>query len=246
MGTSAFNSRSVYGAVAMDSSYGWYTFGPGAAVSSCSTTLRQCGLKPLSPPRISQARSISYSTNAGGSATPVYAADVRKTLVLSSSAGYTVYAVSSSTTAPGVGVIALLPFGVLPTSSLASATLLSTNTTTDAFYGPTASPASFTFQNTSWLWICDDGGVATRGLWLFQFNSGVGRFQPQSALSRVWSAGTCSDVVLQAEGSQAVLYWVGGSTGEGNSIYRMPVASPYSATLLVSAASKCGLQAIFE
>jgi len=79
MGTSAFNSRSIYGAVAMDSSYGWYTFGPGAAVSLSRDRLCvNAAQKPLSPPRTSQARSISYSTNAGTSATSVYAADVRR------------------------------------------------------------------------------------------------------------------------------------------------------------------------
>jgi hypothetical protein len=153
--------------------------------------------------------------------------------VLPSSGSFTVFAISSSAFPPGRGVMALLPLGTLPTTT-ALGGLLTTNTSTDPFYGSTASPASFVFQNSTWLWVCDDGGLQTRGVWLFTLNSLTGRFRPESSASRLWSSAECSDIALQVEGSVSVLYWVG-DISAGNGIYRMPTVAPYSPALVTSA-----------
>lgn len=104
-------------------------------------------------------------------------------------------------TSPGIGIAYLGTIGsALATSGPVLATLITTNTSTDPFYGAGASPASFAFFNTTWLWVCDDGAPSARGgVWLFTYFQSTAKFQPSSSSSRVWSAGSCSDIALQTE-----------------------------------------------
>jgi hypothetical protein len=193
---------------------------------------------------IYQSQSIYYNAFDSSVQMTVFAKDARKSIVLYSNGTFMLFSASSSAMAPGIGIMVMLP--ALPTSALASAVLITTNTATDPFYGASASPASFAFQNSTWLWICDDGGASTKGVWLFFYNAAVALFQPSSATSRVWSSSTCSDMVLQMESPTAALYWVGGTTA-GNGIYRMPVnAGAFVVTLIASAAGNSSYRGISQ
>lgn len=79
------------------------------------------------------------------------------------------------------------------------------------------------------LWVCDSGGAATQGVWLFTLNPATSLFEPASALSRVWSSAVCLDIAAQYE-LYYTIYFVGGAAG-ANSVYRMPASSPYTATV---------------
>lgn len=67
-----------------------------------------------------------------------------------------------------------------------------------------ASPAAYAFQyagaprgTADAVWICDDGGAETQGVWRFTFNSEDDLYVPPDPSYRAWSGGTCSDIVGQ-------------------------------------------------
>lgn len=168
-----------------------------------------------------------FACSTGGVANYV----VRKTLVMFSeiTCSFAAFFISASTSGPGLGMAYLLPFGTLPTTT-ASGMRLTTDTGVDPFYGTSASPASFVSFNSTWVYMCDDGGASTRGVWLFTRSPSTGLYQPGGSSSRVWSAGVCSDIDLVREAGDPVLYWVGGTASAGNGVYRpSPPPSPLQA-----------------
>jgi hypothetical protein len=172
----------------------------------------------------SQVDGLAYTTSVGATATALTKSDTRKAGVFSGTLYCTgpTYAFGG---APylgiGVNIVGLqglfknpdervvkklVNLGVFPSSGAPPPTTanqlpvrITTDTRTDPLYpDASASPAAYAFHaGTDLLWVCDDGGSATAGVWAFAFDDGQRLYVPSSTADRVWSDGACSDIVGQ-------------------------------------------------
>jgi len=129
--------------------------------------------------------------------------------------------------------------GVLPTSSAATYTRITTNTVTSVIYPASESrPDSFVFERaTSKLWLTDASSNATYwGVWQFPWNSTSQLHEPTSSLDRVWSTANCLGITGQPQAGTFTLYFACGSA-TASAVYRMPVGGspPYTATTVAQA-----------
>jgi hypothetical protein len=106
---------------------------------------------------------VGYAPIGGGSATPLLsgAANPRSVIVYSNTLFY-------STAAPPTGIFLIGTAGAISTAGGQIATAVSVNGTY-----PNTSPSTFLFQSPSVLWVCDDGGAASYGVWKLSGTFGV-------------------------------------------------------------------------
>ena len=131
----------------------------------------------------------------------------------------------SSASAP-TSIYLLGTAGALSTAGGQAATNILATT---GFYPTTNSPSAFIFQDSSTLWVCDDGAAASYGVWKLTGTIGTFAAATSGVSNRPYSTAVCYSITGQLEASVFVVYFI---TAAG--LLRLPTSGTTS-TLIVTA-----------